>query len=232
MENNNKRISLSTAALIAGFAILGSVATAPFAEIYVYPKIVIPDNAQETAKNIIENKLLFTSAIFAYFITFLLDVVIAWALYIFLKPVNESLSLLTAWLRLVYAIIAVISLNNLVTALRLLTTPDYAALFHQDQLYAQVMIYVRAFRYHWYFGILFFGIHLLFLGYLVFCSGYVPKILGIVLIITGLGYLLTTVRPYLFPGVNVDFAQFTFYGELIFMLWLLIRGSRVKKPIS
>ena len=232
MENNNKRISLSTAALIAGFAILGSVATAPFAELYVYPKIVVPDNGGETAKNILAHKLLFTSAIFAYFITFLLDVVIAWALYVFLKPVNESLSLLTAWFRLAYAIIAVVALNNLVTALRLLTTADYAAFFSQDQLNAQVMIYVRAFRNHWYFGILFFGIHLLFLGYLVFCSGYVPKILGIILIITGLGYLLTTVRPYLFPDFNVDFAQFTFYGELIFMVWLLIRGSKVNHPIS
>jgi len=137
--------------------------------------------------------------------------------------------MLTAWFRLVYTIIALVALNNLVTVLRLLTTPDYLTVFQPDQLYAQSMIYLRAFRNHWYFGIIFFGIHLVFLGYLVFRSNYIPRILGVVLIITGLGYLLTTLRPYLFPGINVDFARFTFYGELIFMLWLLIRGSRIKE---
>jgi Domain of unknown function (DUF4386) len=92
------------------------------------------------------------------------------------------------------------------------------------------MIYFRAFKNHWYFGIIIFGAHLLLLGYLVFRSHYIPRILGVVLIITGLGYLLTTIRPYLFPNINVDFAKFTFYGELIFMLWLLIKGSRIKEP--
>ncbi len=50
------------------------------------------------------------------------------------------------------------------------------------------------------------------------------------LIITGLGYLLTTLKPYLFSHVNLDIAGFTFYGELIFMLWLLIKGSRIAEP--
>jgi len=49
------------------------------------------------------------------------------------------------------------------------------------------------------------------------------------LIIAGLGYVLTTLKPYLFPDINLDFAEYTFYGELIFMLWLLIKGSRIKE---
>jgi hypothetical protein len=230
MANSTPNTSLRTAALITGLALLGSVIAAPFAEMYALPKLVVPYKAAETAKNISEHSGLFTAAIFAYFITFFLDVVLSWSLYILLKPVNTSLSLLTAWLRLVYTIIALVALNNLVTALRLLTTPEYLTLFQPDQLQAYAMVYLRAFKNHWYFGLLFFGIHLVFLGYLVYKSGYIPKILGVVLAITGLGYLLTTVRPYLFPEINVDFAQFTFYGELLFMLWLLIRGSRIKEP--
>jgi hypothetical protein len=227
--NSANKTSLRVAALITGFAILGSVMAAPFAELYVYPKLVVRDNAAETAKNIIGNESLFIAAIFCYFLTFLFDIVIAWSLYILLKPVNENLSLLTAWFRLVYSIIALAALNNLVSVLQLLTNPDYSTLLQPDQLNAQAMIYLRAFRNHWYFGILFFGMHLVLLGYLVFRSHYIPKILGVVLIITGSGYLLTTIRPYLFPNVNVDFAKYTFYGELIFMLWLLIRGARIKE---
>ncbi|MBA4141064.1 MAG: DUF4386 family protein [Segetibacter sp.] len=84
-----------------------------------------------------------------------MDVVIAWALYILLKPVNENLSLLTAWFRLVYTVIALVALNNLVTVFQLLDTPGYLKVFEPDQLYGHAMLYLRAFRNHWYFGIIF-----------------------------------------------------------------------------
>jgi hypothetical protein len=226
--DNSSKFSLPAAALIAGIAILGSVISAPFAEMYVFPKLVIPYKTAETAVNIIAHRTLFIAAIFAYLITFICDLIITWALYILLKPVHPELSLLTAWFRLVYTVIALVALNNLVTSFRLLTTPEYLTIFKEDQLYAEAMIYLRAFRNHWYFGIIFFGIHLILLGYLVFKASYIPKILGIILAVTGLGYLLTTTRPFLFPDVNVDFAKYTFYGELIFMLWLLIKGSKIK----
>jgi hypothetical protein len=231
-KNSTGTISLSSAALIAGIAILFTVATAPFAELYVYPKLIVPYKAAETAKNIIGHKTLFTLAIFSYLATFIVDIIISWALYILLKPVNENLSLLTAWFRLLYSVIAIVAVNNFVTALRLLTTPEYSTLFDANTLNAQAMVHIRAFRNHWYFGIILFAIHLLFLGYLVIRSTYIPRILGIILMITGLGYLLTTIRPYFFPNINVDFAQFTFYGELIFMLWLLIRGWKIKPPVE
>lgn len=230
MTDSTNKISLCTAALIAGISLLGSVIAAPFAELYVFPKLVVPYEAAITAKNIIAHQSLFTAAIFAYLFTFICDIVLAWALYILLKPVNKQLSKLTAWFRLVYTIIALVALNNLITAFRLLTTTEYSKLFKRDQLEALVMIYLRAFKNHWYFGIILFGVHLLFLGYLVYKSKYIPKILGVLLIITGLGYLLTTLRPYLFPGIHIDFAQYTFYGELVFMLWLLIRGSKIEEP--
>jgi hypothetical protein len=156
-------------------------------------------------------------------------VVVAWALYVLLRPAGKHLSLLTAWFRLVYAVIALVALLNLVNVLRLLNTSNYLTAFGPNQLNAQVMISLNAFRYEWYFGLLFFGIHLGLLGYLVFKSGYIPRIMGVLLIIAGLGYLITTLKPYLFPNFNLDIARFTFYGELIFMLWLLIRGSRIKE---
>ena len=229
ITHNTYKTSLRTAALIAGIGLLIMVIAAPFAELFVYPKLVVPGNAAETVKNVTANMTLFISGIFGYLITFICDLLVTWALYVLLKPVNENLSLLTALFRLVYTIIALVALLNLVTVFRLLNTSDYLTVFQPDQLHAQVMLCLNAFRSHFHFGILFFGIHLGLLGYLVFRSKYIPRILGILLIIAGLGYMLTTLKPFLFPNINLDFAIYTFYGELIFMLWLLIKGSRIKE---
>lgn len=227
--NPINQISLSRAALIAGLSVLVMVITAPFAEIFVYPRLVIPGNAAETSKNILAHQTLFASAIFGYAITFICDVLAAWAFYILLKPVSRYLSLITAWFRIVYAIIAIAALLNLITVFRLLNTPEFLRLFGQDQLNAQVSLSLVAFKSGFHFAILFFGIHLILLGYLVFRSVYIPKILGILLIISGLGYFATSIRPFLFPNLNLDLAAYTFYGELIFILWLLIRGWKIRE---
>ncbi|MCC3157992.1 DUF4386 domain-containing protein [Hymenobacter sp. 15J16-1T3B] len=232
MPTRPQYLPLRTAALIAGLALLGSVVAAPFAEMYVFPKLIIPYKAAETARNILAHQGLFTAGLLAYFLTFLLDIVIAWALYHLLRSVHPPLAQFTAWLKLAYSLLALVALNQLVTALRLLTTPDYLALFPQAQVQALAMVHLRAFKNHWYFGLIVFALHLVLLGYLVFRSGYIPRVFGVLLVITGLGYLLTAVRPYLFPELNVDFAMYTFYGEPLFMLWLLIRGNKFREEVQ
>ena len=159
----------------------------------------------------------------------MLDIIAAWALFILLKPVNQHLSLLTGWFRLVYAIIALSALTNLVTVLPILHNTNFAKTFQPGLQNIQIDLSISAFKNGWYFGLIFFGIHLGLLGYLVFRSGYIPKILGILLVISALGYFLNAVRPYLFPSANLDFAKYTFFGELIFMVWLLIRGPMIKE---
>ncbi|MBD0331300.1 MAG: DUF4386 domain-containing protein, partial [Chitinophagaceae bacterium] len=84
--NLTNKTSLRTAALITGIGLFIMVIAAPFSELFVYPKLVVPGNAAETVKNIIANKTLFISAIFGYLVTFICDVVVAWALYVLLKP--------------------------------------------------------------------------------------------------------------------------------------------------
>ena len=229
MTKDANHISLRKAAIIAGVATLAMVICAPFAELYVFPKLVTPGSGAETVKNIIAHRTLFAALLMAYTITFICDILAAWALYILLKPVNPYLSILTALFRLVFAIIALVSLLNLVNAIRIVTTPDYLLIFKPGQIQAQVMLSLNAFRYGFHFGLIFFGIYLGLLGYLVWRSKYIPSILGLLLVISGLGYLASSLQPYLFPGFNIDFAVFTFYGELVFMLWLLIRGWKVKE---
>ena len=227
ITKNSNQSSLKSAALIAGLSLLIMVIFAPYAEMYVFPKLIVRFKPTETAKNILENKSLFVSGIFAYLITLIGDLVLAWALYILLKPVSKNMSLLTALFRLVYTVIALAALNNAISAFRMLTTPEYLNFMTQDQININATIYLSVFKNHWYFGMIFFAVHLLLTGFLVIKSVYIPRILGILLIITGIGYLLTSLRPYLFPAINIDFAMFTFFGEIVFMLWLLIRGHKI-----
>ena len=227
MINNDNKISLHRAALTAGIAILIIAVVAPFAELFLYPKFAGSENPVQTVSNIISNKTLFVALLFSYLFTFAGDIVIAWALYILLAPVNKSLSLLTALFRLVFALIALAALLNLVTVFHLLNTGEYSVAGGQTQLNAQVILCFTTFRSGYHFGILFFGIHLVLLGYLVIRSAYINKWMGVILIICGLGYFTDALKPFLFPNFNSGFLTITFFGELIFMLWLLIKGSAI-----
>ena len=229
MINNVNPISLRRAALIAGLTILVLALIAPYSELFVYPRLIHPANAVETVRNITGNKTLFVSAIFGYTLTAAGDIIVSWALFILLKPVNAPLSRLTAWFRLVFSVLSLVTILNLIAVFRLLTNHDYVIPFEQTQLYAQVMLYLTMFRSGYHFAIIFFSIHLMLLGYLVFKSRYIPNIMGLLLIISGLGYLTDAVKPFLFPSFNSGFITLTFFGELIFMLWLLIKGTRMKE---
>lgn len=228
--NHHEGLTLRQAALIAGFAYLLSPVTT--AEFSIMPKLVIPGNIEQTVQNIVAHHGLFVAAIFCYLITFIEDVVIAWALYVLLVPVNRSVSLLTAWFRLVYTAIALFGWLNLVTVFRLLNTPDYLTAFGSAQLHAQVLLLLRSFRYDWSMSLVIFGIHLVLLGYLIYRSGYIPRIIGILLVIDGLGWVIDSLQPYLYPNAHLGFLFITFFGELVFMLWLLIRGWKIQQPTA
>jgi len=225
-------ISLRKAAIVAGFGLLIMTIFAIFAEFFVRQSLIVPGDAATTANNIMANELLFRSGICSFIIVIILDVVVAWALYVLLKPVNKSLSLLTAWFRLVYATIFGIALANLFSVLLLLNGADYLTVFETDQLHAQVMSFLNAFSYGWDIGFVFFGLHLFVLGYLVFKSGYIPRILGVLLIIAGLGYLIDSFGKFLLPNYDATIAQFTFIGELLLMLWLLFKGVKIPEMKS
>jgi len=220
-------LTLRQAALIAGFGYLLSPVS--YAEFTIYPKLVIAGNIELTAQNIVAHPGMFVAAIMCYLITFLEDVVIAWALYYLLAPVSKPLSLLTAWFRLIYTAVALCGWLNLVTAFRLLATPEYLTLFGSVQLHAQLKLLLSSFRYGWSISLVIFGIHLVLLGYLIYRSGYIPKILGILLVIDGLGWEIDSLQAYLYPNAHLGFIFITFFGELVFMLWLLIRGWKIQE---
>jgi hypothetical protein len=114
-------VSLRTAAIVAGLGLLVMAILAPFTNFYVFQNLIVPGDAKTTADNIMASGGLFRIGISCFLVVAILDIVVAWALYVLLKPVNRSLSLLAAWFRVVYAAVFTIALNNLIDALQLLS---------------------------------------------------------------------------------------------------------------
>jgi hypothetical protein len=223
-----KNLSISRAAIIAGIGLLVMALTVPFAEFKIIPDLVNSNSALKTANNIANNTFLFNVAILLIFITIVADIVVAWALYEFLKPVNRSLSLLTAWFRLLYTGVYLVAVTNLVKVYTLTKGSSYFLSNSQEQISEFILFYIKSYKYEWFFALVLFGIYLMLLGFLVLKAKYIPKVMGWLLIIAGFGYVVGHLKVFLYPNLNTSFSMFTVLGELVFMFWLLIRGSRIK----
>jgi hypothetical protein len=156
-----------------------------------------------------------------------LDVVVAWALYRVFAPVSPGISLLAAWFRLVYAGVLLVAVSHVIEVLRLLGDDDYLGAFNADQLQAQALFEIHTFGDVFGAGLLLFGLHLLVVGYLAYRSGYVPRLLGVLLAVAGLGYVVDSFGAVLVRGSWTDVSSFTFIGEFLLALWLVVRGRRV-----
>ena len=225
-------MTLRQAALAAGFGLLAMSFAAPFADQFAYPKLVVAGNIEQTVQNIGAHNGLFLAAIAGYLAAFICDIVVAWALYVLLAPVNRALSLLAAVFRLMYTAIALVSAFKLVTVFDLLDTPYDLTLFGAVQLHAQVKLLLDSFRSNWNMALVLFGIHLVLLGWLIYRSGYIPKFLGILLAIDGLAWIINSLGPYLFPSADLRILFIAFFAELIFMIWLLVWGWKLKEPVA
>jgi len=189
----------------------------PFASFSILPKLFIADDAAKTSQNIVANQGLFVAVIFAFLIYFIGDIVAAWGLYLLLRPVNASISMFVAWVRLVYTAVGLVAVLNLVTAHRLLTRPAALTALGQNQLNAQVHVAIGSFNSPFAFSLILFGVYLVLLGWLAYRSGYVPKWLGIVLVINGASWIVMNSSRYLLPGIDLGFLFVATFGELI--LW-------------
>ena len=178
-SNGISDISLSNAAIIAGIGLLLMAIVAPIANFSILGGLIVPDEASETVSNISGSTGLFRLGIFIFLIVAVLDIIVAWALYVFLKPVNRSLSLLTAWFRLVYAALLVFVLIFLINVLHLVSGAGYLKALETNQLQTLVMLSVNNFILGWEFGLIIFGFHLSLLGYLMLKAGYMLSLIHI-----------------------------------------------------
>jgi hypothetical protein len=226
-------ISLRHAALASGLGLLLLAILAAIINFGVLQKVIVAGDAQTTAQNIKAAQGLFRVAIGGFFAVAILDVVVAWGLYFVFQSVNRSLSLLAALFRVVYATMLAIAVNNLLSALQVVGGADFLKAFGTDQLQSQMMVLLGAFQSGWDLALIVFGLHLFVLGILVFRSGKTGlRVLGILVIAAGLGYLVDGCGKVLLPNYSLTIAMYTFIGEPLLMLWLLWKASRGFRPTA
>ncbi len=222
-------VSLRQAAVFAGLGYL-IVFIFGFANIR-REKLTVRGDAATTASNIVASESRFRAGTASWIVVLVADVVVAWALYVFLKPVGESLSLLTAWVRLVYVAIAAVAVVNLLSAVGLLTDADETEGFRADQRNAQAMLFLRSYDFGFNVGFVFFGLHILGLGYLIVRSDYIPTVLGVLLIVASVAYLVDSFACFLSSSYgrnevhSLVFAIPAIISELSLTVWLLVWGG-------
>lgn len=223
------------AALAAGIAIVVMTIAATIANDFTIGKLVVERNATETLNNILASTTTFNLGILSWLMILISDVVAAWGLYVFLKPVNKNQSLIAALFRLIYAAMLATAIFNLVYVHILIYQALPSAADLTVQLGRNVMFYLDAFDTTFSFSLIVFGIHILLVGILALKSGYVPKIFGIILIIAFAGYAIINISDLLFPEFKdvMKIVAWIFLlpmlGEVAMGIWLLIKGIKTTK---
>ena len=226
LESAATEISRRTAAWIAGLGLVLMGILGPFALLGVLQDLLVPTDAAATMENIAGSLARFRGGIAALLIVVMLDVVVAWALYVVLEPVNRSIALLTGWLRLGYAAMLAASLTSLLDVAQLLGTAEGRTL-PTAQLEAEVATSLMSFH-NGFEGVALavFGLHLFGLGYLVYTSVSFPRFLGVLVVIAGGGYVVDAFGTILIPEYGLSLAAFTFGGEALLIFWLLWRATK------
>jgi hypothetical protein len=205
-------------ALIGGIGLLLMAVLAGYANFGILQTLIVPGDVQSTVENITASSGSLRFAAISFLGVAVLDIIVAWALYVILKHASRTHSLIAAWLRIIYALIFAYSVTKLFGALQFLTTSPSSP--------GQVMKRINAFQTGWDIALVSFGLHLLILGYISFRFGIIPKWLGALLAIAGLGYLVDSFGIFLVPGYDISVGEYTFVGELILIFWLLWKGIK------
>jgi hypothetical protein len=215
-------------ARIAGLLYLVIFLMAPFAEFFVREGLIVAGDATTTAANIRESEGLFRAGFVTDLVVFVIEVAQAAILYVLLVPVSRPLALVMSFARLAQATILGLNLLNMYTGLQLLTSPEYAAAFDAAQVESLAFVFLRAQSFGYELGLVFFALHLFALGYLVYRSGFLPRFLGVLLVVSGLGYFANSLAVFLVPDLTDVMATAVIIaaliGELPLTLWLLIKG--------
>jgi hypothetical protein len=215
-------------ARVAGILYLIIFCLGIFAELFVRQSLIVPGDAATTVNNIMASESLFRLSLVSDLIRHTFLILLPLVLYKLLKPVNKDIALLMVIFALAGVPISMLNMLNHFAALLLLSGADYLTAFEADQLQAQVMFFLDLQKYGAFIP-QFLGLWLLPLGYLVLKSGFLPRILGILLMIGCFGYLIDAVLFFLFANSAATLSLFAFIGELLFALWLLIKGVNVEQ---
>lgn len=219
-------------ARLAGVLYLIIIVFGVFGEAFVRSGLIVPNDAAATAGNIMASEGLFRAGFLADSIMFMSDVAVAVLLYLLLRPVNRTVALIAMFFRLTQTAVIALNLLNYYAAVMLLTGAGYASAFEPAQLNSLSYLFLDLHGHGYDLGLLLFGVHCFLLGWLVFASRYLPKVLGVLMIAASATYLIGSYTKFLSPSHVTAVSPIyvvAFVSEVALCLWLLVKGVSLEQ---
>jgi len=216
-------------ARMAGACQLLEALTAAFGQVIVLDRLVVAGNAAATAANILGHERLFWLGYASSLIGVAFH--IAWALlmYVLLKPVNRTLSLLAAFVILVGCAMQALTSFFYLAPLVILHGGNSLSAFTAEQWQSLALMFLKLNAYAFNIDLVFFGLWCILTGYLIFRSTFLPRILGVLLAISGLGFVTYLYPPLAYHLFIPYIATASALGEIPLELWLIVMGVNVQR---
>src|SRR5438309_2601415 len=219
------------AARVAGAGYLSMVLTAPFSLIYVPSKLIVRGNATATADNILAHESLFRLSIMGELVGQVIFICLAIALYRLLRDVNKTWAWLMVSFVLVSAAVGFLNSLNNIAAVILFRGGEFLAVLDKPQRDALAMLFIRLHNQGEFISEIFWGVWLFPFGLLVYRSGFLPRTLGLWLIIACFAWVALSITTQFVPSnysAAFGWLQPASFADMAIMLYFLIRGANVK----
>lgn len=220
--------SIKTTARIAGLLYLLQIPLGIFGIMYIPKFIVSPNNLSATISNILANEFMFRLSIVSAVVCAIITVITAIFISKVLKPVHNNWAKAIIIFAALAAPISILNELNDIAVLLLAKRSSITAGHTEVQIQSMISLFLELRQYGIQLAGIFFGLWLFPMGYLVIKSSYIPKIIGILLLVTCSGYLIDFITFFLFPDFKVVVSEYTWLGEVLMVFWLLIKGINEK----
>jgi hypothetical protein len=220
------------AARAAGAVYVSTLPYALYFWVYLPGKLIVPGNASATAANILAHETMFRLSILGDLVGHVIFICLGLLLYRLLCGVNRMWALAMLGFVLVSGVVGFLNGLNSIAAVILFRGADFLAVIDQPQREALAMFFLRLHGQGFVINEIFWGVWLFPLGLLVFRSGFLPRFLGVWLIVACFAWLARSATGLLFPAYSDTTSRIlqpVILGEMAFALWLLIRGANVRR---
>lgn len=232
MTTKTTEISPQVYARTGGVLYLIIIVVGLLGQTFVRGRLIVPGDATATAEKILSSELLLRGSIAAeLFLLLTATVVLALIFYVLLRPVSRNLALLAVLFNLVAITVEAVNKLNILETLSLLANADYLRVLNPEQLHALAYLSIQSEAYGFGVSLIFFGCECLILGYMIFRSGYISKVVGGLMQIAGLCYLTNSFALIVSPSLAAQLIPAillpAFIGELSLCLWLIVKGVNI-----
>ncbi|GGK34416.1 DUF4386 domain-containing protein [Yeosuana aromativorans] len=219
---------------ISGIAYVMIFLAGFYANFVVLESLIDSSNPSITTANFINNHSLFGNGLLGFLVMLVFDLVLVWSLFGLTKSINITTSYIASFFRLLHALLFGFALFKLSEIYQITFKTS-----NSTNLQNSVSELLIDFDTLWTVGLIFFGIHLIVLGYLAIRSTYIPKVLGLLLILAAIGYIVDGMAK-LFMSNYSDYKDVfevivimpSVIGEFSFSVWLLIKGFKKQRSLA